>query len=304
MAANHHHNHVHHVAPSKVNLAFGLGIGLNLIFTIIEFVIGWWKGSLALMSDAGHNLTDVGTLIISLIGLKLASIAVSKRYTYGYKKATILASLINAVILLVLVGFILLEVFQRIQAPQPVPGIPVMVVAGIGILINAASAFLFFKEKEHDINIRGAYLHLVADAAVSLGVVLSGLVIYLTGWQMVDPIISVMIVVFILLSSWALFRESVRLIIDAVPKHINYEKVIHTLKRHPEIKEVHHVHIWPISSSSVAITAHLIPKEKLTMQQAQTLLCTLKKTLREMDIDHATLEFEFDKDLCDACHCE
>ncbi len=304
MSHDHNHSHSHGAVPDKINLAFGIGIGLNLLFTVIEFGVGWWKGSLALMSDAGHNLTDVGTLVISLIGMRLAAVSVTKRYTYGYKKATILASLINAVILLVLVIFIVIEAIGRIKAPQPVPGLPVMIVAAVGIVINTVSAFLFFKDKEKDINIKGAYLHLIADAAVSLGVVVSGAVIYYTGWSLMDPLISILIVIFILASSWSLFRESLRLIIDAVPERIDYEAVMDVFEQESELEDVHHVHIWPISSTSVAITAHLIPTSPLSQEDAQSLVCRLKHALEDLHIDHATLELEYDSDKCEGCSCE
>ena len=199
-AHTHEHGHAHgHAlpAPEQVNKAFIIGIALNLIFVLVEAAAGFWYDSLALLSDAGHNLSDVISLVLALLAFRMAKVKPNSRYTYGYKKSTVLVSLLNAIILLVAVGIILAESIEKLRNPQPIAGGVIAWVAGVGILINAFTAFLFLKDKERDLNIKGAYLHLMADALVSVGVVISGVIISYTHWYIMDPIIGIAIGIFI-----------------------------------------------------------------------------------------------------------
>jgi cobalt-zinc-cadmium efflux system protein len=289
------HDHAHHHSPQAltgVGKAFVLGIVLNLGFVIIEFITGFYTNSLALLSDAGHNLSDVATLALSLFAFGIAKRKANPLYTYGYQKSTILASLANAVILLVAVGSIGWEAIHRFIHPEATQGSTISIVAGIGIVINAASAFLFFKDKEHDLNVKGAYLHLMTDALVSVGVVLAGFIITWTKLTWIDPLISLLIMLIVLYSTWGLLRESLKLSLDAVPANIDPEKIKQSLERTAGVRSVHHIHIWAMSTTRNALTAHLILEKNLNDTQVAELKHTLKHQLEEMNIQHATLETE------------
>ncbi len=297
---NHSNSHGHSHAPvdmSNINKAFAIGIALNAIFTAIEFVMGYMYNSLALISDATHNLSDVASLILSLIGLKLAQKAVSVSYTYGYKKATILASLINAVMLIVVVVGITREAIERFSTPPEVEGLSIIIVALIGVLINTISAFLFFKGQKNDINIKGAFVHLLVDALVSVGVVVSGVVMYYTGWAMIDTIISLVIAAVILFSTWGLLFESVKLVIDAVPSSIKYDDVKKIFTDNPDVYDVHHIHIWAVSSTVNALTAHVVMDDNAKGDWLK-LKKDLKHELSHQNIQHTTLELESNIDTC------
>jgi cobalt-zinc-cadmium efflux system protein len=200
------HNHNHERNIEKLNKAFIFGISLNLLYTAIEFGAGFHYNSLVLLSDAGHNLSDVAGLFLSLLAFKLSGLSATKRFTFGFKKGTILASLINSVLLLIVVGGIVKEAIERLSSPPPAQGLSISAVAFIGIFINAFTAYLFFKEKEKDINVKGAFLHLAIDALVSSGAVVTGIIIYYTGWNIIDPLISIVIAVVIVLSTWSLLK--------------------------------------------------------------------------------------------------
>ena len=300
----HYHEHHHHEIPSSNNLTqvFFLGIGLNALFTLIEFVVGYMNNSLALLSDASHNLSDVASLLISLLGMRLAGKAASLSYTYGYKKASLLASLINAVFLMVVVVGIVREAIERLATPPEVNGNAIMLVAGIGVFINAVSAFLFFKGQKNDINIKGAFLHLLIDALVSVGVVVSGLLIRYTGWQFIDPVVSMIIGVVIFISTWSLLKESVRLVIDAVPKEINTKRIIEKIGKIEGIASVHHVHIWALSSQLNAFSAHIQLTNK-SMDNWGRIKAEIKHLLEHNQINHITLEPETGGE-CDQETCE
>ncbi|MGD8307330.1 MAG: cation diffusion facilitator family transporter, partial [Ignavibacteria bacterium] len=220
----HNHDHINS-ATRNITRAFIIGIGLNVLFTAVEFIMGFLSNSLALISDATHNLSDVGSLVLSLIGMKLAQKAASKSLTYGYKKVTILASLINAVLLVVVVFGIIKEAIERFANPPEITGESIIIVASIGVVINSISAYLFYKDQKNDINIKGAFIHLLVDAIVSVGVVISGVIIIYTGWNLLDPIISIAIVIIIIFSTWGLLFESIRLTLGAVPKDIDIDNV-------------------------------------------------------------------------------
>jgi len=287
---SHDHEHHHHsVNVTSLNKAFIIGIVLNLIFVVTEFGAGLWFNSLALLSDAGHNLSDVVSLVLAMLAFKLAKVKANDKYTYGYKKSTILVSLLNAVILLIAVGAILVESIEKLQHPSEVPGTAIAWVAGIGVIINGVTAMLFMKDKEKDLNVKGAYLHMAADALVSIGVLASGLIINWTGFYIIDPIIGIVVAIVILISTWRLLHDSIRLSLDGVPVGIDTEKIIETINSTPGVKSVHHVHIWAISTTEVALTAHIVMKQ---VEQMEAIKNEIRHRLTDSGINHATLEFE------------
>jgi cobalt-zinc-cadmium efflux system protein len=289
-----HHGHSHSAPDlAHLNRAFYIGIALNLAFTIAEFTVGILNNSLALIADAGHNLSDVASLIISLIGLKLAQKAASLAYTYGYKKASILASLINAVLLIVIVINIFIEAVERLYMPPELMGDVIIVTATIGVVINTVSAFLFFKGQKEDINVKGAFIHLMVDAVMSVAVVIAGIIIHYTGWNIVDPLISILIGIVILVVTWSLFRESLKLTLDGVPKGIDVDQIKYLISENEHIKEVNHIHIWALSSSTNALTAHLIlHQNNLSTEEVKEIKNNIKHELEHKKIQHVTLEID------------
>ncbi|PIE50884.1 MAG: cation transporter [Flavobacteriales bacterium] len=291
---SHHHDHHHHHAPDlqNINRAFYIGIALNIIFTIIEFVVGYAKNSLALIADASHNLSDVASLVISLIGMKLAQKSANYLYTYGYKKASILASLINAILLVYIVINIIIEGIERLNSVPEVGGKAIIITACIGILINSISAFLFFKGQKDDINIKGAFLHLLVDAIVSVGVVISGVIIYYTNWNIIDPIISFIIAIVILFSTWGLLKESVKLVLDGVPKDIDPHNIEQVILQNEMISKINHLHIWAISSSQNALTVHIVLEDGVSFEDFLSAKHELKHELIHHNIHHSTIELD------------
>jgi cobalt-zinc-cadmium efflux system protein len=292
----HHHDHDHHhhhaVDVTHASRSLVIGIVLNLAFVAIEFGAGFFSGSLALLSDAGHNLSDVASLALALLAFRLFKFKPTLQYTYGYRKASILISLLNAVILLLVVIGIGYESVQRFISPQPVKDITIIIVAAAGILINAASALLFFRNKESDLNLKGAYLHLMVDALVSLGVVAGGIVIHFTDWLWIDPLISIVIMVVIVLSTWNLLQDSLRLALDAVPRNIDVESIRQTALKLPGIKDMHHIHIWAISTSDNALTAHVVVDDDKSQDEVARIKDKLRHELEHFGIRHATIETE------------
>lgn len=301
MSHEHSHQHSHAINAESLNKAFIIGIVLNLAFVVIEFAAGFWFDSLALLSDAGHNLSDVVSLVLALLAFRLAKVKANERYTYGYKKSTILVSLLNAVILLVAVGAIVIESIHKLNNPAVVPGGAIAWVAGVGVLINAFTAFLFMKDKEKDLNVKGAYLHMAADALVSVGVLVAGIVISRTGWYIIDPIIGLIVAVVILISTWNLLHDSLRLTLDGVPTSIDSQKVIEAIRALPGVDDVHHIHIWAISTTENALTAHIVLKQPESMQEVKHLI---RHRLEDFGIGHATLEFEVPGEHCEAVFAE
>jgi cobalt-zinc-cadmium efflux system protein len=280
----------HHHEPAAYDRAFAAGIVLNLGYVAVEAFFGFASNSLALLADAGHNLGDVGGLLLAWAAAWLTRRASTQRHTYGFGRASIMASLINACVLLVTVGGIAWEAIRRLPDPQPVAGETVMWVAAVGIVVNAGTAAMFMRGSKSDLNIRGAFLHMAADAGVTLGVVIAALVISLTGWLWLDPAVSLGIGLVIAIGSWGLFRESLNLAMDAVPAGIDRAAVAEFLSEVPGVVAVHDLHIWPLSTSSVAMTAHLVKPDAIV---DDTLLCRLSDVLHErFDIDHATLQIE------------
>lgn len=290
----HMHGAGHAHVPSDFGRAFAIGIALNLTFVIVEFIYGVLGNSVALMADAGHNLSDVLGLAIAWIASVLGKRPPSSRYTYGLGGSSVLAALFNAVFLLVAVGAIAWEGILRLAQPEPVASVSIMVVAAIGIVINGLTAWLFASGQEGDLNIRGAFLHMVADALVSLGVVGAGLVILLTGWLWVDPVVSLVIVAVIVWGTWGLLRDSLAMSVDAVPSKIDLRTVRAYLEGRPGVTEVHDLHIWPMSTTENALTAHLVipgghPGDEFLMTAASDLN-------RRYAIGHVTLQIEISQE--------
>ncbi|GAB3554707.1 cation diffusion facilitator family transporter [Spirosoma fluminis] len=296
MAHDHTHGHDHHhhgpTTLTNVNRALIIGVVLNTAYVAVEFILGFYYNSLALVADAGHNLSDVAGLLLSLLAFRMARIRNTTNFTYGYRKSTVLASLTNAVILLITIGAIIWESIQRFRHPEPVPGGPVAWVAGIGFVINTVSALLFFRDKDHDLNIKGAYIHLMADALVSLGVVVAGIVIAYTDWVWLDPIIGLVVAAVILGSTWRLLSDSVRLSLDGVPSGIDLEAVLRDLRAVTGVRDVHHVHLWAMSTTENALTAHLVLQPGLSDTAKTALKADVRHRLVHLGIGHATLETE------------
>lgn len=254
----HAHGHGHSHAPASFGRAFAIGIALNSVFVAVEAIYGFFSGSMALVADAGHNLSDVLSLLIAWGASIMAARPASARFTWGFKSSSILAALANAGLLLVAVGAILIETLRRFVVPAEVEGTTMIVVAGIGVVINTATALLFMRGRKHDINIRGAFLHMAADALVSVGVVIAGVLILLTGNSLIDPITSLVIVAVIAWGTWGLLKDSVKMGLLAVPDRIDESEVRGWLSTLPGVSAVHDLHIWPMSTTETAFTAHLV----------------------------------------------
>ena len=293
-------NHSHHHADIRTaaSLAFKIGIILNLLYVVVEFGVGFASGSMGLMSDAGHNLSDVAGMLMAFFACLISARKANAKYTYGYKKSTILVSFANSLLILAAVIFILLESVSKIFNPQPVEGLGIMITAGVGVLINGITTWLFSRDKGGDLNIKATYLHMMADTLVSAGVILSGLAIWLTGWDIIDPIVGICIAVLILISSWGVFMDSIRLVLDGVPASIKVDDVSSVITSIQGVEDVHHIHIWAISTTDVALTAHIVLKDVNKLQEVKV---KIKEALKEAGISHSTLEFE---DEVTAVNCE
>ena len=288
-----HAGHSHGPAVlTSINRALIIGAVLNTVYVAVEFGLGLYYNSVALIADAGHNLTDVAGLLLSLLAFRLAKVRTATNYTYGFRKSTVLASLTNAVVLLVTVGAILWESIGRLRHPEPVAGGAIAWVAGLGLVVNTVSALLFFRNKEHDLNAKGAYLHLAADALVSLGVVIAGVVIGYTGWVWLDSVIGLIVVGVILTSTWRLLTDSLRLSLDGVPAGIDLAAVHTDLRAVAGVRDVHHVHVWAMSTTETALTAHLALQPNLSDEQIATLKNEARHRLEYQGISHTTLETE------------
>ena len=303
MGHAHEHHHHHHAEAADVASLKGIywvSIALNLAFVGVEAGVGLWKGSLGLLSDAGHNLSDVFSLVLALVAFRLAGTRGNKHFTYGYRKGSILISLLNAVILLVAVGAIVLESIHKLRQPVAVDGGAIAWTAAAGIVVNGLTTFLLMRYRKSDINSRGAFLHMAADTLVSVGVVVSGIVISLTGWSVIDPIIGLVIAVIILVGTWDLLSESLRMSLDAVPESIDPDEVLKRMEDTPGVSSVHHLHIWPISTTDTALTAHLVLEQD---GRSEEVVRAVKQTLRETGIHHATLETELAGQACADTSC-
>lgn len=296
-----HHHHHHHEMTATAGRALIIGIVLNLLFVVIEVVMGLAYNSLGLLSDAGHNLSDVFGLILAFLAFKLAQVAPNRRYTYGYRKSTILVSLANAIILLLAVGAIILESVRKLQAPEPVDGAAISWTAGAGIVVNGLIAWMLMSGRKDDLNMKGAFLHMVADTLVSIGVLLSGIVISYTGFTIIDPIISLVIAVVILFSTWSLLTDSVRLSMDGVPRNVDMDAVSRALVAEDGVISVHHLHVWAMSTTENALTAHIVVRDMSGMEELKH---RIKERLAHEGIAHATLEFETGDASCHEKSCD
>ena len=297
-----HHDHAHHhdhggsghVAPASFGAAFAIGITLNFAFVVVEALYGVLGHSVALLADAGHNLGDVLGLAVAWLASELVKRAPSGRFTYGLRGSSILAALFNAVFLLIIVGAISWEAIQRLGSPEPVAGKTVMIVAAVGIVIDGATAWLFAPGRKDDLNLRGAFLHMAADALVAAGVVVAGLVITLTGWLWLDPVVSLAINAVIVWGTWWLLRESVSMSMAAVPPDVDAAQVRAFLASQPSVTALHDLHIWSMSTTETALTCHLVtpglhPGDEFLYRVAAELA-------RRFQIHHATIQIETDPD--------
>lgn len=300
-----HHDHLHHdhgeihavSMPDgrRVNRAFKIGILLNLVYVAVEAVFGWVADSMGLLSDAGHNLSDVASLVIALLALKMAQLPPTARYTYGYSKATVQASVVNSIILYVAVVLIVMESVDKLLHPVAVDGEIVAWVAGIGVLINGITAWLFLKDSRRDLNIKGAFMHMAADALVSVGVVVSGIAIHFTGWTLIDPIVGIVVAMLIALSSYSMLADSMRLVLDGVPKGIDPERIGRIIDSVHGVDEHHHLHIWPLSTTSTAMTVHVVVSD---IRLVDRVITEVREAVKSAGITHSTIEAE--TSLCDS----
>lgn len=289
------HNHSHSHA-ANYDRAFALGIVLNVLFVVVETIFGWQADSLALLSDAGHNLSDVLGLLVAYGGLYLSRLRPNQKHTYGLGRATILAALFNAMILLIAIGGIVWEAVGRFSHPVPIQGGIVMLVAAIGVGINGITAWLFMSGNKTDLNLRGAFLHMAADALVSLGVVIAGAMFIWTGWAWLDPAISLVIAVVILWSTWYLLRQALHLSLDGVPVSITLDKVKNYLTAQSNVIEIHDLHVWAMSTSEIALTVHLVMRDG---HPGNEFLCRVAEELHDnFTIGHVTIQIELDNQQC------
>lgn len=273
--------------------AFKIGVALNSIFIILEASYGFSSGSLALVADAGHNLSDVLGLLISWLAIWLGQKGANDKYTYGYKSSSILAALFNAVFLLVAIGAISVEAIQRLGNPGPVAEWDVIIVAAVGVIINGLTAMLFMKGQKHDINIKGAFLHMAADAGVSVGVVIAGFVILQTGWFWLDPVVSLLIAIIILIGTWGLLRDAMNYSLEAVPNNIDCQAIHDFLMSRPTVNQIHDLHIWGMSTTETAMTVHLC---RSTLDHNNEFLERLNKELSDrFPLTHITIQIELGK---------
>jgi cobalt-zinc-cadmium efflux system protein len=288
MGHGHNHSHAHDHPPASFNRAFAIGIALNLAFVAIEAWFGWKVNSLALLADAGHNLSDVAGLVLAWGGALAGRLRPDARHTYGWQRASILAAFINALLLLVAMGSLVWEAVHRLTAPEPMQGLTIMAVAGVGIVVNTATALLFMRGRSKDLNIRGAFLHMAADALVSAGVMVAGGLALWLGWDWIDPVMSLVIAVVVVLLTWSLFRQSLHLLFDGVPDSVDLHAVRTNLLALPGVQRVHDLHVWATGTSQIAMTAHLVvpsgyPDDSFFRDATQ-------KLHDQFDIDHVTLQ--------------
>jgi len=293
----HHHHHDHTPKLDHLNSAFIIGIVLNSAFVVLEVIAGLWSHSLSLLTDAGHNLSDVAGLALALLAFKLSKVSSNREYTYGYKRSTIIVSFFNALVLFIAVGFIGYEAVMRFIHPETIAGGTMAWVAFAGIGINGFTAWLFVKDKDSDLNVKGAYLHMAVDAIVSFGVVVSGLIIYFTNLYWIDSVVSLIVAIVILRGTWTLLIDSLRLEMDGVPKEMNLEKIKQELMKAKGVVDVHHVHVWALSTTENALTAHLVIDQN-SVPSFDNIKHDLRHRLEHLSISHSTFEPEFSDEKC------
>jgi len=297
---SHEHHHHHTIQPKKLSTAFIFGITLNFLFVIIEVISGFYIHSLSLLSDAGHNLADVVSLSLSLLAYRLMKTRSNENFTYGYRKTSIIVALFNAMVLMVSIGAIMYEAIHRIFNPEPLQGATIAWVAGIGILINGATAFMFLQDRKKDLNVKSAYLHLLSDALVSFALVVGGIIIYFTNWFWIDSVLSIIVALTILFSTWNLLKESLRLSLDGVPADMNLQQVKEAAARIKGIHEIHHIHLWGMSTAENALTAHIVIDANASMEEAEKIKHDFKHSLEHLNIQHVTLEIESSDQNCES----
>lgn len=286
----HHNHHIHGPERLKsLNAAFITGILLNSAYVVVEAVFGIVYGSMGLLSDAGHNLSDVASLVIAMVAFRLMSRRPDGRHTYGYKKFSVQASFINALLLCVAVGAILVESIEKLVHPTAVDGDAVAWVAAVGVAVNGATAWLFMKDKSRDMNVKGAFLHMAADTLVSVGVVVSGIVIHFTGWYVLDPVIGIVIALIIAWSMRGLLVESTRMSIDMVPDSVDMEKLERALRSVDGVVSIHHLHVWPLSTTENALTVHTIIDD---VAELDRIIASMRSRAEEYGVAHSTIEAE------------
>jgi cobalt-zinc-cadmium efflux system protein len=300
--SHHGHSHGHITELRSVNTAFYIGIILNLAFVVIEATVGLMIHSLSLLSDAGHNLADVASLGLSLFAYRMMKVKSNTIFTYGYKKTTVLVALLNAGILLISIGAILYESVHRLILPEPVRGNTISLVAAIGIVVNGITALLFFRNKENDLNIKSAFLHLLSDAVVSVALVIGGIIILYTNWYWIDPLLGILVAVAIVYSTWSLLRDSLRLSLDAVPQGINLRAVKSTIEKIPGVQDFHHIHIWALSTTENALTGHVVLNKEIGIESQEKIKKEIKHQLLHLNIQHVTLETETEAQACEPQH--
>ena len=296
--------HSHHLEREvQVNKAFVAGIVLNLAYVVVQIIAGLNINSMSLLSDAGHNFLDVSGLVLSMLALRLTKSKATKNYTYGYKKSSILISLFNTILLLISIGAIGYESVIRFQHPEQLSGKIVAAIAIFGILINGTSAFLFFREKDKDINIRSAFLHLFSDTLVSMGLVVGGILIYYTHFYWIDSLLSILICLVIVWSTWNLLRNSLHLSMDGVPTDVDMEKIIAAVQDVEGVESVHHLHVWAISTQENALTGHLVVSSTCSSKEINSTRQAVKRRLLTLKINHSTLEIESGEQPCGDENC-
>ena len=300
MAHDHHH---HGPKITNLNRAFIIGIVFNLGYVIFQIIVGLRIDSLSLLSDALHNFADVIALALSLLAFRLTSIKATERYTFGYKKASILIVLLNSLVLLVSIGAIGYEATLRFFKPEVQEGLTISIVSTVGIFINGFTALQFFRDKDSDLNVKSAFSHLAADAVVSLGLVIGGVLIHYTGWTWIDPVLSLIVAFVIIGGTWSLVKDTLKLSLNGVPSDIDLNKVREEILESPEVVSIHHLHVWAISTTENALTAHIVLKQELDFQKINTLKRNIKHHLEHVSINHATLEFEVSNDCTDEVEC-
>lgn len=301
--SHHSHAHVHQHAvadTASLNTVFLVCIGLNLLFVVVEAIIGLLYHSVGLLSDAGHNLSDVCSLILALLAFRMSRHSGNSRFTYGYKKGTVLVSLTNAIILLLAVGAIAIESFYKLSRQDSISGEAISWTAAAGILINGITAWMLMKNQKHDLNVRGAFLHMLMDTLVSAGVVVSGIIISYTGWSGIDALVGIAIAVIILVSTWKLLKESLWLALDAVPDKINANEVAQQISGITGVTGWHHLHIWAVSTTENAATVHVVIDD---LQQMDVIKREVRECLRAAGIAHSTIECETSGYPCGSQSC-
>lgn len=297
-----HHHHIHSLPceGGRLKSVFYWAIGLNLAYVLLEAVYGLRSGSMGLLSDAGHNLSDVASLFIALIAFKAAGRQPTPRYSYGYGKATIEASLLNAVILYVAVIFIVIEAAERLLHPVAVDGDEIAWVAGAGVIVNGVTAWMLMRHSHSDLNVKGAFLHMAADTLVSVGVVASGIIIHYTGLTWLDPAVGIAIGTVIAAGSWSLLRESMRMALDGVPSNIDMGVVERRISGTPGVKSFHHLHVWPLSTTSTALTVHVVVSSP---DDIDGVISRVRRSVEDLGISHSTIEAETGEDSCTCREC-